>query len=108
MAEKKPVDVGDETSVTEQQTAADLVRQREVVEFKALLGTYGGRSLIWRVLDKSGVHSSSFVAGYCDVTSFNEGGRSLGLWLLDEVFTSDENAYTLMRSEAIIRETEGN
>ena len=102
MAEKKPFDAGDEKQVKDRKSVHKLAREQEIEELKVLLGTYGGRSFVWRVLSECGMYRAAPGNPYSD-TRF-EGGRDIGIWVVEEVFTSDPKAYTMMRNEANLRE----
>ena len=94
---KKPLDVGDEKQVKERKAKLDLVREREVAEFRTILETEAGRAFVWRILlycqwnTRPVTHS---------LETFRQlGHRDVGHWLLNEVFTSDIGAFTLMMQE---------
>lgn len=94
------IDTDDPIKVKKRQTKAELVRMREVDELRAILQMRGGRNAVWRVLEKCGVHGISFRGEMTHETAFNEGARNVGNWLMQEVFTADSGAYSLMRQEA--------
>ncbi len=96
-------DVGDVKQVKEKKSAVKLAREREIAELHAILGTYGGRAFIWRLLEQCGVYQAASTDPHGIFRS--EGKRDVGLWALEEVFTSDPAAYTIMRNEAVSRET---
>ena len=68
--------------------------------FKDVISTYSGRHTLWRFLEKAGVYSISFAGENPLTMAFGEGKRHVGLWLLETLFTSDPEVYTLMRMEA--------
>ena len=94
------LDAGDEYQVYEQQKLAGLVREREVEELRVLLTSRGGRAFIWRLLEYCGTYHAA-PGELQDMARF-EGRRDVGLWLVNECFTSDAEAYTLMRQEVNI------
>lgn len=96
-------DSSDEYAVAELKKIADNERDAELDRFRAVLDTYEGRATIWRILEHAGVYTECFVPGSQDVTDYNLGVRSNGLWLMTEVFTADDKAYILMQSEAMTR-----
>ena len=102
MAEEIVEDTGDEKQVKAKKTAHELRRDREVEETKALLSTYGGRSFMWRLLTECGVYHQA--PGSVDEVLRFEGKRDVGLWTINEVFTADPKAYTIMRNEASQRQ----
>ena len=102
MTEKKPFDTGDEKQVKERKNVHQLARDQEVEELRALLETYGGRSFVWRLLEQCGIYRAA--VGDPHEILRGEGKRDIGLWAMDEVFTSDPEAYTIMRNEGKLRE----
>ena len=104
MDEKVPLDAGDAQQVKERAKAAELQRQREVEELRVLLSSPGARAFIWRLLKWCNLYKPSpFDA---QASARFEGRRDIGIWVRDEVLTSDARAYNLMRSEAQRREEE--
>lgn len=102
MAEEVVEDTGDEQKVKIKKTAHELRRDRELEETRKLLQTYGGRAFVWRLLSVCGVYNQA--PGSSDDIARFEGKRDIGLHILNEVFTSDPNAYTIMRNEASERQ----
>ena len=84
--------------------AAERVRERRIFRERShvakAVATYEGRFLLWQEMTECGVYSTSFSEGNPHLTSYNEGRRSVGLALLDLLFTVDPSAYTIMRQEA--------
>jgi len=72
-------------------------RDTELDDLRQLLKTKWGRRLIWRVLEKAGIHRTSFTGN--STTFFNEGQRNIGLWLESEVTDADTNGYLQMIKE---------
>ena len=104
MDNKVPSDAGDAQQVKARAKAAELRRQREAEELRVLLGTAGGRAFVWRLLGYCNLYKPSpFDA---QASARFEGRRDIGIWVRDEVLTSDARAYNLMRSEAQRREEE--
>ena len=95
---KKQVDVGDETQVKSRKTKDKSAREREQHELKELLGTYGGRAFIWRVLEQCGMYQEISIHPQAAFVAI--GRQHIGRWIQNEVFTSDLDAYTLMHREA--------
>lgn len=102
---KKPLDVGDEKQVKERKTELDLVREREIEEFKLLLMYPWGRAFVWRMLS----HCKTFERPVThELETFRQLGHGdIGQWLLNEVFTSDIGAFTLMMQEDQERKKDG-
>lgn len=75
-----------------------LQKQQEIEDFKALLSTESGRRIVWKILGDCGtfmqtaVHSGSW-------TYFNEGRRSIGTLLLNQIMEVRPEAYTEMTKE---------
>ena len=63
---------------------AKLLRQQHIDDIESVLSTPQGKRLIWRILEYAGVFRTSFTADPY-TTAFNEGRRSSGLFLLDEI-----------------------
>lgn len=103
MSKKRHLDVGNENHVKERKTVLELKREREVEELKQILDTYGGRALIWRVLSRCGIYRSPVT--HPQETFRQMGHQDIGRWLLEEVFTSDKNAYTVIRQEGEERDS---
>lgn len=72
-------------------------------DLRKILTAYGGRSFFWDLLSECGVYGSTHRGELTHETSFLEGKRKMGLWIMERMFTVDPNAYTLMRSEAEAR-----
>jgi hypothetical protein len=72
-------------------------RDTELDDLRQLLKTKWGRRLVWRVLEKAGIHRTSFTGN--STTFFNEGQRNIGLWLESEVTDADTNGYLQMIKE---------
>ena len=96
-------DTGDEASVAEAQRQAALRFDRDKTELQALLKRKDARFLIWRVLEQCGVyHTNVHIDARAQI---QEGRRSIGLWLLEQVLQAEPNSYTLIRAEAVLRDT---
>lgn len=76
-----------------QQTA----RQKEIDDFKWLLGHKQGRRIAWRILEQAGVYRQTFTGN--SESFFLEGKRSIGLFVLAEVMDASVDAFTLMTKE---------
>ena len=104
MEKPNKFDAGNPSDVKKSKTKAQLQKEREREELRQILSTVGGRAFVWRTLEKCGVYRTSFTGN--STTFFNEGKRSIGLELIEDVFAADIHAYTRMRQEAVER-TEG-
>jgi len=97
MQDRKPLDVGDETSVGKRKTKVQLRIENEREEMRQLLEKKWGRNILWRLLEQTGVYKPSFTGN--SETFFKEGRRSVGLAILDMIFDADIKAYGLMQEE---------
>ncbi len=104
MDDKVLLDTSDARQVKALEKAAELRQQRETEEMRVLLSNPGARAFIWRLLNYCNLYQPSpFDA---QASSRFEGRRDIGIWVRDEVLTSNAQAYNLMRSEAQRREEE--
>ena len=90
--------VGDETQVKARKKTAKLHREKEVEELREVLSTSGGRATIYRILEWCQIYQDPCThpqAAFRDI-----GKQDVGRLLLREVFTSDQDAYTVMLREA--------
>jgi len=61
----------------------EINRQIDEANFKAVAVTETGRKFMRDLLAQCGVYRTTFT-GDAQTTAFNEGARSIGLWLLDK------------------------
>lgn len=94
---KKAPDASDEAAVKRLEQKDRDLRETELEDLKKLLGVSYGRRLAWRVLEKAGVHRTSFTGN--STTYFNEGARNIGCWFLSEIMEADLDAYLIMLKE---------
>jgi len=80
---------------------ANLWREREIEDLKAVMDTKEGRRFIWRLLGQAGIFHPSFVVGAPDVTAFNEGGRKQGLNLMAEIISETPTSFLTMQQEVM-------
>ena len=76
----------------------ERVRSREIDDIKAVLKRPEGRRLALRILSQTGLFHASFSLNSMQ-TSFNEGKRDIGLWLLADIDLADPMAYSQMLRE---------
>ena len=98
-------DTGDEVQVRERKLTRKIRRTNEIAYLHQLLDTYGGREFVWRLFGQCGLYQASFRGEDTHQSAFQEGKRGIGLWALDEVLTAHPEAYTMMRDEAVSRDT---
>lgn len=97
-------DAGDKDLVRKTNKKAQLQREREVEDFRALLAKPGNRAVIWRILSQCGIYHDNLHASDLGQMARQEGKRSIGLWLLTQIFESDPSAFERMRTEATSQE----
>jgi hypothetical protein len=92
----------------EQDTARNAARKKrgkqrakqDEDDMKWLMNDARGRRIAFRFLSRSGVFRISFTAGDPHSTSFNEGGRNLGLQMMNDINNVVPEQYALMLREA--------
>lgn len=90
---------GSAKQVRRAKQTAKQIRERELSELKAVSESTAGLRVLWRVLERCGIHALSFDAENPHRTSFNEGARNIGNYLLAELFAADPDAYTRMQKD---------
>ena len=100
--DKTPYDAGDEGQVKKKKTKAQIHKEQNREDLKAILDMPGGRRFLWKLLEECGVYKISFI-GEPYQTAFNEGKRQIGLRLIEDIFDAYPHAYTGMRVEATHR-----
>jgi len=94
-------DAGDKGEVKKTKDRVRNKREKELNEMRAVLSSYEGRSVLWRILEGAGIYKQSFTGN--STTFFNEGMRKVGLELLVEIDAADSKVYGKMRDEAAER-----
>lgn len=69
---------------------------------KSVMDHPNTRAFVWDVLSKAGIYRQSYVPG-SDATAFNEGQRSIGLWIYADLETHCPEQFLLMQREAVQR-----
>jgi|DEB19_MinimDraft_3_1074340.scaffolds.fasta_scaffold25158_2 hypothetical protein len=105
VADEKPYDAGDVEAVQSARRRAKVARDSELGELRVLLGTEGGRNVLWRVLSRCGIYAPSHTGD--GETAWREGKRAIGLWLLAEIQAADRRGYLTMMDEALTKEQPG-
>lgn len=95
---RDPLNPPSPESVAAERGAADLKRRQEIEDFKWLLAHVQGRRIATRLLERAGVHRTSFNAS-ATAMAFNEGKRDIGLWALAEMLEANESAYVKLLRE---------
>ena len=80
------------SSQAAEELRAKLARDRELDDLRWLVGHAQGRRLVWRLLEQAGIYRSSFSPNG-QLFAHQEGRRSLGCWLLQEITEASPDAY---------------
>ena len=88
----------DDESAPKQQEEARLLLESQDADLREILDRGAGRRVLWRLLEHAGVFRSAFSADPY-ATAFNEGRRSSGLFLLNEVERASPGALGAMMKE---------
>lgn len=100
MAKQHPHQISHGRTSEEAQAFEDAqrrAREREIDDFKFVMGDPRGRRVIWRVLEKAGIYRSSYTGN--SETFFREGERNIGLMLLAEMMTTCPELHIAMLQE---------
>jgi hypothetical protein len=73
-------------------------RERDLSDIRLILKSPEGRRFYWRLMSEAGVFHRSF-AGDVNTTLFNEGRRSLGIDLLNDLMDAKPTAFNEMQQE---------
>jgi hypothetical protein len=93
---------------TRSKKARDVIRRRvELQDLRDVLSTAMGRRVVMRLLELTGVHRATYT-GEPLSGAYNEGMRSVGLFLRDEALEADANQFVLAEVEHRRKEDEGN
>ncbi|HEX4046669.1 MAG TPA: hypothetical protein VH309_02485 [Elusimicrobiota bacterium] len=79
---------------------------RDLTDFQAMLKHAHVRRQLWRVLAEAGTFASSFDADRPHMTSFNEGQRKVGNYLLAQIMGASPEAFAQMQREAASQQAE--
>lgn len=79
-------------------TDEDELRRRDLEDLRAVLALPEGRRVLRRVLRTAGPLTLG-VGDTADATSFRQGGRWLGLWLLAEALAADAAAAAVLLTD---------
>lgn len=101
--EENPFDqVAQEAAEAERAEATRLVRDREVDDFKWLMGHRQGRSFMWRLLGMTHLHHTPHVMGsLSDDNAFRAGEANVGLMLQAEIHEICPERYYEMQREYV-------
>lgn len=94
-----PTDIrGQEAAQSEREKQQAAAALHEAEDFKWLMSNKRGRRIVWRLLDRAGVHRTSFHTNALTM-AFNEGARNEGLRLTAQCLKYCPGSYNLMISE---------
>lgn len=97
--EHDPLDlIGQERTAAATAEEERLAREKEQNDLRWVMSNKQGRRFIYRLLSEAGVYRLSFNTNNA-VMAFNEGGRNIGLNLLNNVMGSCPERYTEMLAE---------
>lgn len=96
-----PLDTGQqEAAQTEQDELRRLQRDREVDDFKWLMGHRQGRRVMWRLLSMTGLYRNPHVPGApSEETAFRCGEQNIGQRLMAEIHEITPDSYNVMVKE---------
>lgn len=92
--------IDDKEKVDRKELKWRVGRRRELEDIAFVLSTPEGRRFYWRIMEKCGLHRSSFGQGSTNTICFNEGERNIGLLLLADLEEADPQAYVKCLSES--------
>ena len=81
-----------------QEERAKRKRERELSDIRFLLKSPEGRRFIWKLFDEAGNTRMSYT-GESQGTAFNEGRRSIGLKILNDLLEAKPEAFMQMQQE---------
>lgn len=94
-----PTDLeGHEQGAADEQKVAQRKRQQQIDDVKWLMGHVGGRRIVTRLLEESGVFRTSFHTSG-SVMSFNEGKKHVGYFLTAELLEHTPDQYLKLLKE---------
>lgn len=94
-----PTDLrGQEAARQDAEEAARLARETEIGDLKWLMSSKRGRRIMWRLLEMSGPFHLSFDRNAMQM-AFNDGKRSVGNRLFNEVMSLCPEMYPVMAKE---------
>lgn len=96
----EPFNLTENAEAEEEQRLRDRIKAEEFAkDIQFVMGDKRGRRFIWWLLGNTGLFRSSFTG--TRETDFREGGRNIGLQLLDELIVNCSELYLLMERERI-------
>jgi hypothetical protein len=99
MTLRDPTDIaGAEQAKRQEARKAKNLRLTELDDIKWLMDSKRGRRLMWRLLARTGIYTTSFSTVAMQM-AYREGERSVGLDLLADVHLACPDAHTVMTKE---------
>ena len=93
----RPANAADEAKLRASAKKLKDQRNQEQNDIREIMARPEGRRLMWRIISEGGVFSDCFTGN--NTTFFNEGKRSNGLWLMNELETTDQANFIEMWKE---------
>ena len=81
-------------------------RDNELKDVREVLNTEAGQRFLWRILSECGIFRVSFDSMNSNYTVYNEGRRSIGLFILNELNEADYKIFSKMQQQAILKHKE--
>ena len=75
------------------------MNEQDLADLRSLMETIEGRRFVWRLLSRCGIFRQSYVQD-SDGTAFNEGQRSIGLWVYQDLQMGCSDLFLIMQAEA--------
>ena len=83
----------------QQEKALQDQRAREFDDFKNVLSTESGRRVIRLIFARCRMGHQSYVSGNTHDTAFNEGAKTVGRWLDDQLMQHGDNYIKILMGE---------
>lgn len=86
----------EEEAKAKEEQLREINRKNELNDVKKIMKTEQGRRFIYRILEQTGMFTTSFTGN--SATYFKEGERNIGLWLQKEIDVECmEEGFTMLR-----------
>src|SRR4051812_46381150 len=91
-------------NIREAEKASRLAETNRIAYTKTIMSTAFGRAWMHNLLSQCNIFHTPFVFGAPDITAFKCGAQNLGLQIFGDVAANCPHEYTLMMSEASIKD----
>ncbi|HZX69759.1 MAG TPA: hypothetical protein VFE77_02990 [Rhodanobacter sp.] len=81
----------------------ELERTQEDEDLRAIVRTTAGRAFLWSLFTMCGLYADDFRGEDTHSMARATGKRSIALKVIENLFTADPHAYTLIRDQAMAR-----